>query len=395
MQTTMNAAVLQKIVEFCYTNEVCLESSLQTFSLLKYATEYGITELVEKCRTFLNSTIAAAPPSAKPLPTDSIGKYQKNLNSTIVAASPIRKPLRTDSIEKCQTYLNSTISAAPQSPQPLATQQNLIIFGDLDEQTCFSAEMLVSMDAKWKELAELNGWQKFARRLTSVAYRGDDCVVVSGGLDILKSKQVSRAWCASFGRSVNLIHSQLVHLVDLKLGKIAALPPMKTARCEHASIVHNNFLYVAGGMKQGEHLDSVEKYSPFSSIRRVSFKQYFVVFFNFRLELKRRRWTSVPPMGNKRTLFSMVVADGLIYAIGGENELECTKLVEYYDPDKKVWMNTAPMIKPRASAGVAVLNNAIYAVGGSTVFKYGDTDTVERFDLDSKQWSLVRLRTKI
>lgn len=170
---------------------------------------------------------------------------------------------------------------------------------------------------------------------------------------------------------------------------------MKTARCEHASIVYNNFLYVAGGMKAGKHLDSVEKYSPCPSIRRVSFKTFFVIFFYFRLELKRRRWTSVPPMGNKRTLFSMVVARDLIYAIGGENEFECMKSVEYYNPDKKVWMNTVPMIKPRASAGVAVLNDAIYAVGGSTVFKYGDTDTVERFDLDSKQWSLVRVRTKI
>lgn len=206
----MNAAILRKIVDFCYTDEVCLESSMQTFSLLKYATEYGITELVEKCRTYLNSTIAAAPPSPKPLPKDSIEKCQKNLNSTIVAASPSPEPLSTDSIKK------STIAAAPQSSKPLATPQNLIIFGGLGEQTCFSAEMLVSMDAKWKKLAEMNGWQKFTRRLTSVAYRGDDCVVVSGGLDIVNSKQVSRGadwrnWCAFFGRSVNLsVHSSFI-----------------------------------------------------------------------------------------------------------------------------------------------------------------------------------------
>lgn len=56
-------------------------------------------------------------------------------------------------------------------------------------------------------------------------------------------------------------HSQQVHMVDLKARKIAALPPMKNARCEHASIVYNKFLYVAGGMKSGEHLNSVEKYT--------------------------------------------------------------------------------------------------------------------------------------
>lgn len=99
-------------------------------------------------------------------------------------------------------------------------------------------------------------------------------------------------------------------------------------------------------------------------------------------------------MAKVRTLFSMVVAHGLIYAIGGEDEFACMKLVEYYDPKKNAWTNTTPMIKPRAGAGVAVFNNAIYAVGGSTMFKYGDTDTVERYDLETKQWSLVRLGTK-
>lgn len=95
------------------------------------------------------------------------------------------------------------------------------------------------------------------------------------------------------------------------------------------------------------------------------------------------------PMGKKRTLFAMIVAHDLIYEIGGENKFECMKSVEYYDPKEKLWKDTAPMIKPRASAGVAIFNNAIYAVGGSTMFNYGDTDTVERFDLNTKQWCMV------
>lgn len=86
----------------------------------------------------------------------------------------------------------------------------------------------------------------------------------------------------------------------------------------------------------------------------------------------------------------MVVAHDLIYAIGGEDEFKCMDSVEFYDPKMNVWQNTTPMIQPRASAGVAVLNNAIFAVGGSTMFKFGDTNTVERYDLDTKQWNLVR-----
>lgn len=55
-------------------------------------------------------------------------------------------------------------------------------------------------------------------------------------------------------------HLQQVNFVDLKARKIDICPPMQTGRCEHSSIVHDNFLYVAGGMKSGKHLDSVEKY---------------------------------------------------------------------------------------------------------------------------------------
>lgn len=97
---------------------------------------------------------------------------------------------------------------------------------------------------------------------------------------------------------------------------------------------------------------------------------------------------------SERTLFPMVVANGLIYAIGGENKLQCLSTVECYDPVTKLWQNTTPMIRPRASAGVAVLNNAIYAVGGSTMFKFGDTETVERFNLDTKEWNLASIGNK-
>lgn len=61
------------------------------------------------------------------------------------------------------------------------------------------------------------------------------------------------------------------------------------------------------------------------------------------------------------------------------------KLVECYDPKKNVRTYTTTIIKPKGSADVAVFNNAINAVEGSTMFKFDDTDTVERFDRYSKK----------
>lgn len=141
-QTTMDGVVLRKIVDYCYTDEVCFESVSQTLDLLKFAVAYGITDLTEKIRLYLNSSM-------------------------------------TVKTEPCPE---------PQTPE---TPPSLVIFGSLDEDGCFGGAMLDPIDGKWKELAPMIESQKHARRLTSVAYRGNDCVIVSGGMDKVKSKQVS------------------------------------------------------------------------------------------------------------------------------------------------------------------------------------------------------------
>lgn len=134
--------MLRKIVDYCYTDEVCFESVSQTLDLMKFAVAYDITDLTEKCRLYLNSSM-------------------------------------TVKTEPCP------------EPQTLKTTQSLVIFGSLDEDSCFGGAMLDPIDGKWKELAPMIESQKHARRLTSVAYRGNDFVIVSGGMDEEKSKQVS------------------------------------------------------------------------------------------------------------------------------------------------------------------------------------------------------------
>lgn len=139
LQTGMDIMNLRKTIDFCYTNEVCCEGINQTLNLLNFAIEYGIVDLIEKCRMYLNSMNAIKPLDSKP------------------------------------------------STMP----QKLLIFGELGETDYFSAAMLESIDGKWIELNEINGSEKYARQLSSVAYCGNDFVVVSGGLDKGKSKQVS------------------------------------------------------------------------------------------------------------------------------------------------------------------------------------------------------------
>lgn len=164
---------LRKIIDFCYTDEVCFEGVAQTFGLLNFAMEYDIADLIEKCRSYLNTAFTAKPPS----------------------------------------------------PQPAPLSHKLIIFGGMSAKQCFSAAILESLDGKWSELPEMVESQKYARQLASVAYCDNDFLIVSGGLDSIQSIPVSRANSASVVAHLTLsrvrfIHSQIVNLVDLKSRKI-------------------------------------------------------------------------------------------------------------------------------------------------------------------------------
>lgn len=95
-------------------------------------------------------------------------------------------------------------------------------------------------------------------------------------------------------------------------------------------------------------------------------------------------------MMNARCLFSLAVAHGFLYAIGGQAGKETLKLVERYDPVTNAWEEVSSLITQRSSAAVAVHRNYIYVIGGA--YNRMGTEKVERFDGES--WITVRLKNK-
>lgn len=88
-----------------------------------------------------------------------------------------------------------------------------------------------------------------------------------------------------------------------------------------------------------------------------------------------------------RSLFSLVVADGFIYAIGGNGADEIPLAsVERYDVRNNAWNAVRPMLTPRSAAAVALLNGDIVVIGGHTANNI-DCDTVEKFD--GHKWTTV------
>lgn len=93
-------------------------------------------------------------------------------------------------------------------------------------------------------------------------------------------------------------------------------------------------------------------------------------------------------MITKRYHFSLIEAQGRIYAIGGRHGDQYLDSVESYDPVTDIWTEENSMHVPREVAGTVVYKNQIYAIGGATVNAVG-TATVERFDIANGEWTLV------
>ncbi|CAK8688266.1 unnamed protein product [Clavelina lepadiformis] len=146
------------------------------------------------------------------------------------------------------------------------------------------------------------------------------------------------------------------------------LPSMGEKRCNFASALLNGLVYCGGGRNDTGsrnddtgRLSSCESYNP-----------------------KERKWSSIRHMNKTRTYLALVSARGLLYALGGVDDLNATNTAECYDPRNGKWEYISPMKTCRYGLTAVVLNNEIYAIGGCAGLK--NHSSVEKYDLDTNTW---------
>ncbi|TRY94447.1 hypothetical protein DNTS_011369, partial [Danionella cerebrum] len=96
-------------------------------------------------------------------------------------------------------------------------------------------------------------------------------------------------------------------------------------------------------------------------------------------------WSSeVASLSSPRSGVCLLEMDGFIYALGGFDGAACTNIVERYDPMLDTWTKLAPMRQNRSGAAAAVLDGFLYVIGGTD----GDTalNSVERFNPWEGSW---------
>ncbi|HEY9060570.1 MAG TPA: kelch repeat-containing protein [Pseudobacteroides sp.] len=139
---------------------------------------------------------------------------------------------------------------------------------------------------------------------------------------------------------------------------------MPEKRYMHEAVSLNNYMYVVGGRK-AVYNEAIQDYD-------VSLADNIL-----RYDPAKNRWTTLAAMNIPRVNHCVTVANGKIYAMGGQDERgKVLDSIEEYNPALNKWIIKKPMQTTEFQFGVFSLNDKIYVVGNrSEDFKEYDPKT--------------------
>ncbi|XP_044586204.1 uncharacterized protein LOC123266197 isoform X3 [Cotesia glomerata] len=151
---------------------------------------------------------------------------------------------------------------------------------------------------------------------------------------------------------------------------------MPEPRHHHSVVYFKGRLYVAGGADPRE-----------NSLQRKN----SVVGTVWSYDPASKKWFTEPAMLTPRKNFGLVVCDGKIFAVGGEDNNEVTlRSVEAFDPAKKVWKKMQPMNIARFGLAATTFENLIWVAGGiSNSITDPLLKEVECYDPCKKSWTKI------
>jgi hypothetical protein len=133
---------------------------------------------------------------------------------------------------------------------------------------------------------------------------------------------------------------------------------------------------IDGGIPSGKHLllSSVEAYDPAADA-----------------------WEEKADMPTARNCLSTCVVDGIIYAMGGSDNVNALSVVEAYDPAADTWTEKPEIPTARAVFAAAVVNGRIYTIGGTGVNGNWNVPvaTVEEYTPEGWRPSLLSPQSKL
>lgn len=187
-----------------------------------------------------------------------------------------------------------------------------------------------------------------------------------------------------------------------------ALPDAPTARLMMAGSVLDDEIWVAGGMREGETLSTVESYNPQSRewqtrpplpvplhhATATTYRGEMVVIggatdtiaeaSNKVFAFRDGKWTELPSLQHARAASAAAVVDDKLVVVGGQNDKQLVAQTEVFDGES--WSQAADLPTPREHLAAVSDGVYLYTVGGRALSADENSAAFERFDPESGNW---------
>lgn len=187
------------------------------------------------------------------------------------------------------------------------------------------------------------------------------------------------------------------------------LPDAPTDRLMTAWAVVDDKIFIAGGMRQGTILRTVESYDPQTGVWQshpplpiplhhatgTAYRDEFVVIggasdeladaSNKVFVLRGNSWAELPDLAHPRAAAAAAVVDDKLVVVGGQNAKKLVAETEVFDGNS--WQAGADIPTPREHLAAVSDGTYVYAVGGRFLSSDRNSAAFERFDPASGQWT--------
>lgn len=187
-----------------------------------------------------------------------------------------------------------------------------------------------------------------------------------------------------------------------------SLPDAPTARLMMAWTVLDDKIWIAGGIREGETLQTVETYDtrtkqwqpqpslpiPLNHAAAATYRGEVVVIGGATdtitqasdkvFALRDGTWVELPSLQHARAAPAAAVVDDKLVVVGGQNDKQVVAQTEVFDGTS--WTQASDMPTPREHLAAVSDGVYVYTVGGRFLSADENTAAFERFDPESGNW---------
>ncbi|KAK2181904.1 hypothetical protein NP493_370g06016 [Ridgeia piscesae] len=181
----------------------------------------------------------------------------------------------------------------------------------------------------------------------------DNYMYVCGGIELYSSDNPVSVKCYRY---------------DPRFNTWSEIAPMQEPRHHFTQVSDGRSIFAIGGYCSGTFKNTVEQYL-----------------------VDQDKWIVKTPLDVRLSASAATVHDGKVFLSGGQTDQEISRCLWCYNITSDTWHSRACMMMARMDHAMCCHDNRLYVLGGydKNIIKAFDVNTVEAYDTETDQWSVV------